>query len=256
MSLLLALCSQAYYIPHRNIAPSSHLQEPCRSYSPVLKGKDGGNKMPISPINQVLPRWRVKANMSSHQHEAFNPPLTCRAVGSDHSRISSAWWRCLSPPEERNRRLRTRPTHWWYRQRCSNPRLATSIPTQYILWYRLGGTNHALDIQNPDNLGQQATDNGVVKNLKWSFSDSKTRIFRGGWTRQQTIDDLPSSHDIAAAQQHLKKGAIRELHWHRVVSQTSTNYRELRLRTCRLNGVIYTLEVSLFLQLMNMETLK
>jgi oxalate decarboxylase/phosphoglucose isomerase-like protein (cupin superfamily) len=31
------------------------------------------------------------------------------------------------------------------------------------------------------------------------------------------VQDLPQSHDIAAAQQHLKKGAIRELHWHRVV---------------------------------------
>ncbi|KAF2402142.1 putative oxalate decarboxylase oxdC [Trichodelitschia bisporula] len=80
----------------------------------------------------------------------------------------------------------------------------------------LGGTNHQLDLQNPDNLAQQSTDAGVVPNLKWSFSDSKTRIFNGGWVREQVIQDLPQSHDIAAAQQHLKKGAIRELHWHRV----------------------------------------
>lgn len=81
-----------------------------------------------------------------------------------------------------------------------------------------GGTNHELDLQNPDNLGQQSTDNGVVPNLKWSFSDSKTRLLKGGWVREQVIQDLPQSHDIAAAQQHLSKGAIRELHWHRVVS--------------------------------------
>ncbi|KAL8672308.1 MAG: hypothetical protein Q9168_003224 [Polycauliona sp. 1 TL-2023] len=80
----------------------------------------------------------------------------------------------------------------------------------------LGGTNKQLDLQNPDNLGAQATDNGVVPNLKWSFSDSKTRVFPGGWVREQVITDLPASHDIAAAQQHLKKGALRELHWHRV----------------------------------------
>ena len=30
------------------------------------------------------------------------------------------------------------------------------------------------------------------------------------------ITDLPASKDIAAAQQHLTKGSIRELHWHRV----------------------------------------
>ncbi|KAI1503468.1 RmlC-like cupin domain-containing protein [Biscogniauxia marginata] len=79
-----------------------------------------------------------------------------------------------------------------------------------------GGTNHQLDLQNPDNLGQQSTDNGVVPNLKWSFSDSKTRILRGGWVREQVVTDLPESRDIASAQQHLTKGSIRELHWHRV----------------------------------------
>lgn len=81
-----------------------------------------------------------------------------------------------------------------------------------------GGTNKALDLQNPDNLGQQSTDNGIVPNLKWSFSDSKTRILKGGWVREQVVTDLPVSTDISAAQQHLTKGSIRELHWHRVVS--------------------------------------
>ena len=83
----------------------------------------------------------------------------------------------------------------------------------------LGGTNHQIDLSNPDNLGQQPTDSGVVPNLKWSFSDSKARIFNGGWTREQVVTDLPSSLDIAAAQQHLHKGAVRELHWHRVVNK-------------------------------------
>jgi hypothetical protein len=81
----------------------------------------------------------------------------------------------------------------------------------------LGGTNHQLDLQNPDNLGRTPTDNGNVPNLKWSFSDSKTRLLKGGWVREQVITDLPSSTDVSAAQQHIKKGALRELHWHRVV---------------------------------------
>jgi oxalate decarboxylase family bicupin protein len=55
-----------------------------------------------------------------------------------------------------------------------------------------------------------------VPNLKWRFSDSKTRLFNGGWLREQVIQDLPQSHDISAAQQHLTKGGVRELHWHRV----------------------------------------
>lgn len=83
----------------------------------------------------------------------------------------------------------------------------------------IGGTNKPIDIENPSNLGQQSTDNGHVNNLKWRFSDSKTRQLPGGWVREQLITDLPASHDIASAQQHLTKGSIRELHWHRVVSQ-------------------------------------
>jgi oxalate decarboxylase len=70
-----------------------------------------------------------------------------------------------------------------------------------------GGTNHQLDLQNPDNLAQQSTDAGTVVNLKWSISNSKTRIFPGGWMKTQVVTDLPSSHDIASAQQHLSKGA-------------------------------------------------
>jgi hypothetical protein len=89
-----------------------------------------------------------------------------------------------------------------------------------------GGTNKQIDLQNPDNLGAQSTDSGVVPNLKWSFSDSKTRILPGGWVREQVITDLPASHDIAGAQQHLKKGAIRELHWHRVVRMPMIFYFE------------------------------
>ncbi|KAF4637075.1 hypothetical protein G7Y89_g1020 [Cudoniella acicularis] len=80
----------------------------------------------------------------------------------------------------------------------------------------LGGTNHQIDLANPDNLAAQSTDSGLVPNLKWSFSDSKTKIFNGGWTREQVVTDLPASLDITGAQQHLKKGAVRELHWHRV----------------------------------------
>ncbi|PSN59535.1 thermophilic glucose-6-phosphate isomerase [Corynespora cassiicola Philippines] len=80
----------------------------------------------------------------------------------------------------------------------------------------LRGTNNQIDRDNPANLGEESTDAGTVPNLKWRFSDSKTKIFPGGWVRQQVITDLPQSHDIAAAQQHLSKGAIRELHWHRV----------------------------------------
>ncbi|KAF5856802.1 hypothetical protein ETB97_006693 [Aspergillus alliaceus] len=74
----------------------------------------------------------------------------------------------------------------------------------------------AFNLQNPDSLGPLSTGNGFVPNLKWSSSDSKTRLFLAGWVRGQVIQDLLQSHDISGAQQHLEKRAIRELYWHRV----------------------------------------
>ncbi|KAF8417931.1 Bicupin, oxalate decarboxylase/oxidase [Tirmania nivea] len=80
----------------------------------------------------------------------------------------------------------------------------------------LGGTNPQIDAQNPSQLTPPPTDNGAVVNLKWSLSLSNRKLVDGGWVREQLVTDLPPSKDIAAAQVHLKKGAIRELHWHRV----------------------------------------
>lgn len=74
--------------------------------------------------------------------------------------------------------------------------------------------------------------------MKWSFSLSKTRMLYGGWIREQVIQDLPSSHDIAGAQVHLIKGGIRQMHWHRVVCLP---FPSLILLFCKLHQTtIYT----------------
>ncbi|KAE8263488.1 hypothetical protein A4X09_0g7217, partial [Tilletia walkeri] len=80
----------------------------------------------------------------------------------------------------------------------------------------LHGSNVAIDKQNIDYLSPPPTDAGVVPNLKWSFSLSKTKLLKGGWVREQVVTDLPVSKDIAAAEQRLAPYAYRELHWHRV----------------------------------------
>ena len=77
-------------------------------------------------------------------------------------------------------------------------------------------SNAALDAQNSDYLSAPTTDAGVVPNLKWSFSQSHTKLLNGGWVREQVVTDLPSSPGIAAAEQRLAPYAYRELHWHRV----------------------------------------
>ncbi|KAL4928003.1 RmlC-like cupin domain-containing protein [Aspergillus undulatus] len=100
----------------------------------------------------------------------------------------------------------------------------------------LGGTDIHRDKQNPSNLGAESTDNGIVPNLKWSFADSKTRLFPGGWVREQLVQDLPQSKDISGAQQHLSKGAIRELHWHRVAEWGFVYAGRLLLNAVDENG--------------------
>ncbi|OAL44447.1 Bicupin, oxalate decarboxylase/oxidase [Pyrenochaeta sp. DS3sAY3a] len=107
----------------------------------------------------------------------------------------------------------------------------------------LGGTDRQIDLANPSNLGQQSTDSGTVPNLKWRFGDSKTKIFPGGWVREQVDNDLPQSHDIAAAQQHLKKGAIRELHWHRVAEWGQVLFGRVLVSAVDENGRHQTTEL-------------
>lgn len=79
----------------------------------------------------------------------------------------------------------------------------------------LGPTNLSRDLENPDVIKPPRTDQGTLANLKWSFSDSHMRIEDGGWARQTTIRELPSSPTIAGVNMRLKSGAIREMHWHK-----------------------------------------
>jgi oxalate decarboxylase family bicupin protein len=50
--------------------------------------------------------------------------------------------------------------------------------------------------------------------MRWSFADSHVRIEEGGWTRQTTIRELPTSKELAGVNMRLDEGVIRELHWH------------------------------------------
>ncbi|TFY64564.1 hypothetical protein EVJ58_g2554, partial [Rhodofomes roseus] len=43
---------------------------------------------------------------------------------------------------------------------------------------------------------------------------SHTRLQTGGWARQQNVNNLPISTEMAGVDMRLEAGAIRELHWH------------------------------------------
>ena len=88
----------------------------------------------------------------------------------------------------------------------------------------LGPRNEARERQAPDMVRPPATDSGTMPNMKWSFADSHTRIEDGGWARQTTIRELPTSKELAGVNMRLEEGAIRELHWHREVCKVPNRY--------------------------------
>jgi len=64
----------------------------------------------------------------------------------------------------------------------------------------LGLRNYARERQAPDMLRPPSTD---------------TRTEEGGWARQSTTRELPTSEELAGVNMRLDEGAIRELQWHK-----------------------------------------
>lgn len=47
-----------------------------------------------------------------------------------------------------------------------------------------------------------------------SFTDSHVRMEEGGWARETTVRELPTSKELAGVNMRLGSGVYRELHWH------------------------------------------
>ncbi len=107
-----------------------------------------------------------------------------------------------------------------------------------------GPTNHERDVENPDMFVPPKTDNGLLPNLKWSFSDSHMRLYEGGWTRETTIRELPSSPTIAGVMMHLTAGGIREMHWHHAAEWAYVLKGHARITAVDENGCAFQDDVS------------
>lgn len=120
----------------------------------------------------------------------------------------------------------------------------------------IGPRNLDRERQNPDAIRAPITDHGTMANMKWSFAgakfcwkfmtssficrcrlpygkfwchkcqsdmcmtDSHMHIEEGGWARQTTIRELPTSIELAGVNMRLEEGAVRELHWHKEVTSS------------------------------------
>src|SRR5271156_3039702 len=77
-----------------------------------------------------------------------------------------------------------------------------------------GPVNPTIAAQQPDSVTPPPTDHGDVNPFWYSFDLAHRRIQDGGWTRQVTEKDLPTSKDLAGVNMRLTAGSYRELHWH------------------------------------------
>ena len=81
-----------------------------------------------------------------------------------------------------------------------------------------GPRNVPLEREMPDLLVPPSTDSGTVPNMWFPFSGVHMRLQPGGWSREVTVRELPSSTEIAGVNMRLNPGnpsGVRELHWHK-----------------------------------------
>lgn len=78
-----------------------------------------------------------------------------------------------------------------------------------------GPANQPLDGQNPDSTWPPGTDSkSLVPTFKYPFSFANKRVYKGGWSREVTVRELPVSKSMAGVNMRLTAGGVRELHWH------------------------------------------
>ncbi|MCF7755447.1 oxalate decarboxylase family bicupin [Paenibacillus xylanexedens] len=100
----------------------------------------------------------------------------------------------------------------------------------------LGPRDVMRDIQNPDMLVPPATDNGLLPNLKMSFSDTHMQLNHGGWSREITVRDLPIATTLAGVNMSLTPGGVRELHWHQQSEWAYMIWGTARITSVDQNG--------------------
>jgi oxalate decarboxylase len=92
------------------------------------------------------------------------------------------------------------------------------------------------DLENPDLLVPPVTDNGLVPNLKFSFSDAHMVLKNGGWSREVTARELPIATTLAGVNMRLTPGGVREAHWHKQAEWTYMTLGTARIAAIDQDG--------------------
>lgn len=92
------------------------------------------------------------------------------------------------------------------------------------------------DLQNPDLLVPPVTDNGLIPNIRFSFSDAHMQLNHGGWSREITVRELPIATTLAGVNMSLTPGGVRELHWHQQAEWSYMLLGSARITAVDQNG--------------------
>jgi oxalate decarboxylase len=107
-----------------------------------------------------------------------------------------------------------------------------------------GPINKSLRDLEPDTYLPPDTDRGSIDPIWYSFDLVHRRIQPGGWTRQVTQRELPSSKDIAGVTMRLSAGSYRELHWHNANEWAYMLSGNARVTVFEPNGKVFIGDVS------------
>jgi oxalate decarboxylase len=100
-----------------------------------------------------------------------------------------------------------------------------------------GPANPPLDAQNPDSEWPPSTDSkSLVPTFKYPFSFANKRLYKGGWSREVTVRELPVSKTLAGVNMRLTAGGVRELHWHTAAEWAIVLYGSARITAIDLDG--------------------
>ena len=107
-----------------------------------------------------------------------------------------------------------------------------------------GPANPPLDAQNPDSQWPPATDSkSLVPTFKYPFSLANKRTYKGGWSREITVRELPVSKSMAGVNMRLTAGGVRELHWHTAAEWAIMLYGKARITGIDKDGKSFVADV-------------
>ncbi len=108
-----------------------------------------------------------------------------------------------------------------------------------------GPTNAPMDAQNPDSAGPPGTDSkSLVPTFKYPFSFANKRTYKGGWSREVTVRELPVSKTMAGVNMRLTAGGVRELHWHTAAEWSIMLYGKARITAIDRDGKSFVADVN------------